>query len=223
MNFDYTFISIMGYTVFEPMVLLTNSFFFAISLYSYKVLHRFANAYAQQMALFCLLLGISSIFGAIGHAVHLQMGTVFFGTILFLMNALSILAIYYCFLAPFTYLRAFDQWTSRYLLSVRIWVLFIIIFSLFSGNFLLIKLNAGIVLLYSLFMHFRAYRTREESGNLIVVAGVLVSFVPILIHSKQLTLHKWFNYKDLSHVFMIISLLLIFEGAKRNARELEKV
>lgn len=222
MNFDYTFISIMGYPVFEPMILLTNFFLFTISLYSFQVLRRFENNYARYMALFCMLLGVSSVFGAIGHAVHLQLGFVFFGAILFFMNAFSLLAIYYFFLAPLTYLKGIDKRTAKYLVLAKIWIFVIITVSLFTGNFLLIKINAGLVLLYSLFMHFRAHRTRAETGNLLVVAGVIVSFMPILIHSMELNIHKWFNYKDLSHVFMIMSLILIFAGARRNAGEMEK-
>jgi hypothetical protein len=222
MNFDYTFISILGYPVFEPMILLTNTFLFSISLYSYRVLIRFANAYARYMAWFIVLLGVSSIFGAIGHAVHLQLGNVFFSTVLFLMHAFSLLSIYYFFLAPLVYLKGFSETTQRYLVAAKVWIGIIILFSLFSGNFLLIKINAGVVLLYSLYMHFKAHRTRDESGNLRVVTGVLFSFVPIVIHSKEISLHEWFNYKDLSHVIMIISLIFIFSGAKRNAGDLER-
>lgn len=220
MKFDYTFISILGYPVFEPMILLTNSLLFAITLYSFRVLKRFKSDYARHMAWFTLLLGISSMFGAIGHAVHLQLGEKFFGIVLFLMNAFSLLSIYYFFLAPFAYLTADEQRIRKYTQAAKIWTLLIIVISLFTQNFLLIKVNAGCVLIYSLFMHYRAHRTREESGNLLIVAGVLISFIPLLIHSFEITLHKWFNYKDLSHVFMIISLLFIFAGARKNADDL---
>jgi hypothetical protein len=220
MKFDYTFISIMGYPVFEPMILLTNSFLFGISLYSFRVLRRFAHDYARCMAWFTLLLGVSSVFGAIGHAVHLQLGDQFFAVVLFLMNAFSLLAIYYFFLAPFAYLNKDNEQSRKWRQGARIWLGLIILISLFSGNFLLIKINAAFVLIYSLVMHYRAHRTRDERGNLLIVTGVLISFIPIFIHSYEISLHKWFNYKDLSHVFMIISLIFIFVGARRNSGDL---
>jgi len=221
MNFDYTYITVFGFMVYEPMVLFTNLIFFLISWYGFSQLKRFDNDYAKYMRLFIFLLGLSSIFGAIGHAVHYQLGNLFFETVLFLMHALSLFAIYYCFLAPFIYVTGINQRTKNYLLVVRIWVLVLLILSLISHNFVLIKVNAGLVLTYSLITHIRAQRTRSEGGNRLVVFGILASFLPIIIHSFKLSISTWFNYKDLAHVFMIISLIVIFIGAYRNSKDLE--
>lgn len=222
MKFDYTYIKILGFPVYEPMVLLTNLIFFIVSWYFFRRLRRFDNSYARYMSLFIFLLGLSAFFGAIGHGIHYQLGHGFFSIVLFLMNALSLLSIYYCFLAPFSYVRGIDERSKRYLQMVRFWVLVLLALCIVSGDFLLIKINAGIVLLYSLITHHRAHKTKPESGNRLVVFGIIVSFVPIIIHSLKISLHEWFNYKDLAHVFMILSLVIIFLGAIKTSSELEE-
>lgn len=221
MKFDYTYITLFGARVFEPMVLLTNLVFFSFSWYFFSRLRKFDNEYARHMSLFIFFLGISSIFGAIGHGVHYQMGFFFFTVVLFLMNTFSLLAIYYCFLAPFIYMRGIDNRSKMYLNAVRIWILALIALSIISGDFLIIKINAGVSLLYSLILHFQAHKTRSESGNRLVVLGIAISFVPIIVHSMHISLHQWFNYKDLSHVIMIVALVVIASGAFKTASDLE--
>lgn len=222
MKFDYTYITLFGAQVFEPMVLLTNLVFFSFSWYFFSRLRKFDNDYARHMSLFIFMLGISSIFGAIGHGVHYQLGVFFFSVVLFLMNMFSLLAIYYCFLAPFIYVRGIDSNSKKYLNGVRVWILALIALSIISGDFLIIKINAGVSLLYSLIMHLQAHKTRSESGNGLVVLGIAISFVPILVHTMQISLHEWFNHKDLSHVIMIIALIVIASGAFKTAEDLEE-
>ncbi len=52
--------------------------------------------------MFFLLIGISSTIGSIGHGTHHQFGISFFNVVLFLMNAVSLIAIYYCFKAAYS-------------------------------------------------------------------------------------------------------------------------
>lgn len=222
LNFDYTYISVFGYPVFEPMVILTNVIMFLICYSAFRKLRRFDVKYARQMGLFLLLLGISVIFGAVGHSVHLQLGSRFFNTVVVLMNVFSMVAIYYCFRAPFDYTAKAKKQNRHLVNLVRIWVVLLLFLAITRGDFLLLKVNAGIVLLYSLVAHYRAHKVKAERGNLLVVYGILVSFLPIVIHSMKLSLHEWFNHKDLAHVVMIFSLILIIRGVKLNAEDLHE-
>jgi hypothetical protein len=213
----------LGHQIYEPMVLLTNAVFFLLSWYYFRRLRRFESDYAHYMGLFILLLGSSSVFGAIDHAVHYQLGVGFFDVVLFLMNALSLFAIYYCFLGPFSYVTGLRPANRKYIIAVRLWVIVLLVICFFSRSFLLIKINAALVLVYSLIAHWQAHRSRQERGNLLVIYGLLISFIPIIIHSLRISINEWFNYKDLAHVFMIVSMMVIFTGAERTSRELEGI
>lgn len=94
------------------------------------------------------------------------------------------------------------------------WVLALLIFSGIQGNFLIIKIHAAIALLYSFIVHYIVYRRTEEKGSGLVVLGIFISFLPIIVHSLKFSIDEWFNYKDIAHVIMIISLVVIYKGAR---------
>lgn len=222
MNFDHTYITLANHIVFEPVVILTNTIFFILCFIYYKRLINYGHAYSGQMALFILLMGLSSLFGAIAHGVHYQMGTVFFDTVFFLMNALSLFSIYFCFRAPYTYYKLEGIQSKTYINLALLWIFLLLIFSLVHGNFLLIKIHAGIALMYSLVVHYKAYKRNGERGSKLIVNGISVSFLSIIVHSLKLSVHAYFNYKDIAHVIMIVSLMIIYRGIKLNVEELEK-
>ena len=220
MEFGSTYIFLFGFKLFEPVVLLTNVIFFVLCAVFYINLNTFKHAYSKQMALFLLLLGISSFFGGIGHTMQKQMGDAFFSLILFLMNAFSLLSIYFCFRSAYTFFNLERPTNKVYLYFVMLWILILLIICAINGSFLLIKIHAGIVLIYSLIVHYLVYRRNKDKGSELVVIGILISFLPLIVHSLRITLHEWFNHKDLAHLIMIISLIIIYQGAKKISVEL---
>jgi hypothetical protein len=83
--------------------------------------------------------------------------------------------------------------------------------SLYTQNFNIAKINMGIGLVFILISHVITNR-RGLEGSLFVVIGMSCSFIPVFIHSQQISLSKWFNFNDISHVFMMLSLYFIFLG-----------
>lgn len=219
MNFDYTFITVRGFILFEPMIILTNLIMFAMALYYFRQLWSYNHRYSRQKALFILMIGISGIFGSIAHAVHFQLGDTFFNTVLFLMNSLSLLSILFCFSAAYYYLskeKGTKKWVNTF---VWLWVIALLIITFLQNEFVLVKIHAGIVLVFSLIV-YSLYDTRRDSGSKYIVSGILVAFLSIITHSLRINLHEWFNYKDISHVIMIVSLYLIYKGADLNSENL---
>lgn len=104
---------------------------------------------------------------------------------------------------------------------VLVWVALVLFASAITGDFLIIKIHAGIVLLYSMITHYLVYKRTNESGSSTVVLGIFISFLPILVHSLKFSFHEWFNYKDIAHVIMIFSLMVIYKGVRLNSRQLE--
>jgi hypothetical protein len=221
LNFDYTYISLFGYPVFEPMVILTNVVFFSLCAYYFNRLNKFVHPYAKQMAWFMFLVGISSCFGAVGHAVHYQMGGFFLKAIIFLMNAFSLFSIYFCFRGPYTLYNVNREPSRIYIYLAMVWVAVLLVFSAVKGDFTIIKIHAGLVLLYSLIVHFLVYKRNSRSGSAWVVTGIVISFLPIIVHTLKLSFHEWFNYKDIAHVIMIVSIMVIYKGVRLNALDLD--
>lgn len=216
MNLDETYISLFGFTIYEPGTIVTNLVFFGLCLlYSLRLL-KFKHSYARQMSFFIFFMGISSLFGAVAHGVHKQLGEAFFNAIFFVMNALSLFAIYYCFRAPYTYHRLDGERPRLYINIALAWILGLLIFSFMKGDFLIIKIHAALSLVYSFAVHYLAYRRRNEQGSKLIIFGIGTSFLSILVHSVRISVHEWFNYKDLAHLIMIVSLVMIYQGIRQN-------
>jgi ABC-type enterobactin transport system permease subunit len=215
LNFDYTYITLFGCIIFEPLVIVTNVIFFTLCFIFFKILYRYPGLFAKQMAVFLILLGTSSLFGALAHSVHYQLGTVFFDAIFFIMNALSLLAIYYCFKAHYTFHHLGRQPSKMYVWLAFAWVMALLVYSLLESSFKIVKAHAALVLVYSLIVHYLSYRTSNENGSRLIIIGILVSFLSILVHSLHFSFHEWFNYKDEAHIVMIVSLIMIYRGTKQ--------
>jgi hypothetical protein len=167
---------------------------------------------ASQWSFFFLNIGLSSLIGSVAHGAHFQLGETFFRTTVFLMNAVSLVAIYFCFKAANTHFSSGKKEPNKLInYGVIFWILILLVVTFLQGNFLLIKIHAGIVLTYSLIVHIITHR-RGLAGSGYVAGGILISFLSIVVHSIKLSAHDYFNYKDISHIIMLISLIFIYNG-----------
>lgn len=201
------------------MIIVTNLIMFVLGVMFFARLLKARTEYAGKMGWFMLMLGISGVFGAICHSTHYQRGVEFFEGMFFLMNAFSLFAIFFCFWGTLVHAGLHRNVPGSWIWLAVVWVTVLLVVSYSRGEFLLIKIHAGITLLYTFFVHWRAFRSANEKGSLLIVWGIAASFLSILVHSAHLSFHEWFNYKDLSHLFMIVALVLIYRGVRLNSRE----
>jgi len=212
MNFDYTFINLFGFKLYEPVTILTNTFIGIYCLYVFLKLVKHPNQVIQYWAMFYILISLSSTIGSVTHGVHEQLGERFLYITWFSMNAVSLLAMYYFFNAAYGYYHL--QGESMKLIYrniVAIWVIALLVITALLNNFLIIKIHAGLVLTYSLIVHLLTHY-KKAAGSMYIVWGIAVSFLSIVVHSLKLSVHEWFNYKDISHIIMLTSLIIIYRG-----------
>jgi hypothetical protein len=213
-EFDPVYFVLFGFRIYEPMVILTNSLFFVIACVYYRKLLEQKGGYVQSMRLFIFVLGFSTLFGAMGHAIQLQLGSLFFGCILFLMNFTSVISIYFCFRGSLLY--SGNAKMERIDLPVKIWLFLLLISCVILQKFLLIKIHAGLALLYMLVVHINAARQNRDTGSKLVVTGIFFSLLSIVVHSLRISAGECLNHKDIAHILMILSLILIGSGIIKN-------
>ena len=222
LNFDYTYQTLFGHLIFEPMTIVTNLLIFIFSIFSFIKLTKYSHVYPRSWGWFVLLVGISSCFGSTAHAVHYQLGATFFDIIFYIMNALSLISIYFCFKSPYVYYSQFKKGpNNKIFYFIMLWITTLLIYTLFRNNFLIVKVHAGIVLMYAFIVHIIMYNKTKEKGSGLVVLGIGISFLSIVVHSLKFSIHEWFNYKDLAHVIIFCSLWVIYKGITINAQKLE--
>lgn len=224
MHFDYTFIRLGDFTLWEPMVSVTNLTLFLIALYAFAVLRKFKDPYPLNMGRFMLIMGISACFGAVAHGIHHDYGVLAFDVVVYVSNALSLVSAYFCFSGAWhRQNRGKNTSNSKVLRTVAVWIMLMLLVTLLWNNFVIIKIHAGVILLYALVVHYSDWRRNRERGSAMVVTGIAVSFFSILVHSLKISLHEYFNYKDIAHVIMIISLVIIYRGIRLNAQSANAV
>ena len=212
MNFDYTYFPFFGFKIFEPVTILTNAFITIFCFYSFFKIKKIKNSLAKDWATFFLLIGLSSSVGSIAHGAHYQLGMPFANIVIFLMNAISLIAIYFCFKATYTYLSLNKLRPKKYVnYFVIVWIIILLILTFINNNFLLIKIHAGIVLTFSIIIHFLGY-LKKHLGSGWVAFGILISFASIAVHSLKLSISDWFNYKDISHLIMLTATIYMVKG-----------
>ncbi|MCW3078434.1 MAG: hypothetical protein JWO32_3043 [Bacteroidetes bacterium] len=214
MNFDYTYIIFCGAIIFEPVTILTNFFIAAFSIFAFYKIQQYNVPLAKHWAFFFLMIGLSSAVGSLAHGAHYQLGVGFLKTTVFLMHSISLIAIYFCFKAASLYHSIIHKKTNNKFVTlfVVIWIIVLLILTFIQNNFLLIKIHAGIVLTYSLIIHIINYK---KPGSANIAWGIVISFLSIVVHSLKLSLSEWFNYKDISHVFMLICLICMLQGVTK--------
>ncbi|MCA6436815.1 MAG: hypothetical protein IM600_14965 [Bacteroidetes bacterium] len=221
MEFDYTYTTLFGAQIFEPVTILTNAAIALVCAYAFFQLNKTKTVTAIQWSMFFLLIGLSSIIGSLGHGVHYQLGNSFFKCVEFTMNAISLIAIYYCYQAAHTNYSTEKNKQTKLLRNIVIaWITLLLLITIWFSNFTLIKIHAGIVLSYSLIVHIITHK-RKIPGSGWIAFGIAVSFLSILTHSLKIKLSDWFNHKDISHLIMAVSLLLIFKGVQLKVRFIE--
>jgi hypothetical protein len=214
LNLEYTYIILFGFKLFEPVTILTNTIITAYGLFAYLRTLTFHHKASRYWGMFFLLMGISTLLASITHGVHEQLGDTFLRVSWFLSNSVSLVCIYFFYRATFTYSNLKNGTATQFINIVAlVWVFSLLVVTFFLNDFLLIKIHAGIVLVYSLFVHYTTFR-HKRAGSGYIVAGIVISFLSIIVHSIKFSFGEWFNYKDISHVIVLISLVFLYKGVK---------
>lgn len=86
-----------------------------------------------------------------------------------------------------------------------------------TNTFVVVKLAALISIIFSIIVHVINYR-KGYPGNGLIIWGFIVSVSALIVHGAKLSFSDWFNYKDISHVIMITSMLFIYVGVNKQLR-----
>lgn len=199
----------------EPMTSLTD---IIIAVTSFSLFFRIrdrlnASYFYQAWRMFFLFMGISTSFGTVAHALNGSRAVELYAVLFQVMTICSSVAVFYALQATISFMTIKEE-ARRIVHAVNVITLFIFIaYTLVLGDFEIFKLHAGGALFIIFLTHLVAMN-RRHWGSGWIVSGMLLSFFTVFIHSIQFSFSQWFNYKDISHVMMILSLVCIYTGIK---------
>jgi hypothetical protein len=198
----------------EPITTLTDLVFIGVCFFAFfKTKNISSDKGLNLYRWFFLLTGASTLVAAlIGHAFLYYFGaeakiygwvTGIFGT---------------CF-AQFAALyharKTIGEFTFKLLMAicvVEVLVAFIAVFKFWT--FVVVEVHSAfvLVLMVTILEHIN-YKKTNSQLSLYMIYGVGVAIIAVLCHVFKLAFSVWFNHADLSHIFMALSMYLMYKGA----------
>ncbi len=82
--------------------------------------------------------------------------------------------------------------------------------------FKVVQINSLVALIgFVLPLHLFSFIKLQISGSRLIIGALGYSIIPGLVYSNQLSVSRWFNYHDISHVLMAIFMTIMFSGLYR--------
>jgi len=220
---DIQIITFAGLTIGEPVTSLTDIVLAVISFTFFARIKNRLNEsfFNNSWRMFFLFIGISTSIGAFAHALNGTDAIRWSAALFMAMTVFSSFAVFFALKATirFTNLPLFARKglnTTNYSLLV-----IFMIYTLTTNNFEIFKMHAAAGLLLIFITHAIAWR-RSHTGSGWIMAGMGISFFTVLVHTKQFSISPWFNYKDISHVIMMVSLVMIYNGVYMMSENLKR-
>jgi hypothetical protein len=197
----------LGLHLQEPMAVVTNGMLSLFSLYAYLKLRKWDSEANYWWRLFYLIFGVSTFFGALGHAFFLYFGVFgkfpcwILGCLANVCAARGMLAF-----APFVH--------PKRSAVVLIWVksAVLLVMALISQKFLFVAIDA--ILTYIAYTGAFAFilTTRGVAEMKFMVMGVIILVPSAFIFLLKLNPHRWLNKDDLSHLLMLTCIYCFYKG-----------
>jgi hypothetical protein len=192
-------------TFFTDMILAVFSLIFYFRLKKIPILHPAHKFWC----LFFLYMSISTFIAGFGHLLSIYAGK----TILVVSWLFSGIAIYNLELTSINIIIP-SSLKKGLQLFIIFQLLLCIIALLYFQDFFYIKINTtigiiGVVLVIQSFSYFSIH----DSASIYIISAISLIFLTSLIHYLKLSFGKWFNYNDISHIIMVISLFLFYKGS----------
>ncbi len=207
-----TTIYVGNIAIHEPVTLLTDYINACFAFYFFWKLRTSTNKTINNWAYFFGIFGISTFLGGSAHgffAIHegINYKTVWLG-----MQIASGLAVYFAQQATLTSALSNSKFSTQWKWSYKIQLIIFIITVLIIQNFIITVIDNALALIPIMILHY--INKEEKLGNIKIANGIAVSFLTAIIHTTKFSLHAYFNFNDIAHVFILVSLFLMYRGVK---------
>jgi len=210
-----TTIYIGSIAIHEPVTAFTDFIIFIIAFTCYLKLTPAGKPVVKNWSLFFLLLALSTLVGGCSHAffaVHEGWGYKGFWLPMQFFNGL---AVYYAqqatVLSVLKDSKHYRAWKMSFLIQLVAYYIALIIVQ----KYVVTIIDNALGLIPIMIVHLTA--KVKEPYYKYIGWGIGVSFITAIVHGVKFSLHPYFNYNDIAHVFIMISLIVMYTGVKQKA------
>ncbi|MBL7891706.1 MAG: hypothetical protein JNL63_03680 [Bacteroidia bacterium] len=212
---ELTSFDIRGVTVMEPITTLTDLMVSTVCFYAFGKLGKSENSDNISIKLyryFFLTMGLATAFGGlIGHAFlhYLSFEWKLPGWIISMLSVALAERGAIIHARPLLKKRIGDFFVTINIIEL----LAFIFLAMYKLKFIYVEIHAVYGLLVILFsFELFVYKKTRDKGSRLAIWSVFFAFLAAFIHLIKFSVHKWFNYLDLSHVFMAVSSYILYRG-----------
>jgi hypothetical protein len=208
-------VHVLGLRIDEPVTMLTD---LLVSLVCFVAFARLRNAGSRGNAqmffrFYFLLLGTATLLGGVmGHG-FLYAFSLAWKLPGWIVSMVSVACIERSAIEQAKPLVR--RWVGKFFLVLNIIeLLTIMTVTISTQNFKWVEFHSGygllaIVMPFHLYVY---YRTRDKASAIVILA-VLIACLAALAFMNKISIDTWFNYLDVSHVFMAIGVYVFMKGA----------
>ena len=205
------------FEISEPITASTDLLIGLVSIIGFFILSRINNTEQKPMYnlfknYFLFFFFAMVIAGLFGHALkpHIHPNLKLIGWVI------SILAHLFLALASLMSIKEVvkKQWYRLLQICLYVQATLFTFFIIFFVNFQLTQIALVVMLIgFALPVNIYGYIKLKSTGNLWIVFGILSALLPALVFNMKLSLSRWFNHHDISHVLIVFVTTLIFIGS----------
>jgi hypothetical protein len=209
-----TTIIIGNIAIHEPVTAFTD---LIITIFAFIYFRRLSapDEATKNWRLFFLFISLSTLAGACSHGLFAVHEGIEYKSIWLSMQFLNGFAVYFAQKATlFSVLKdskAYGAWKLSYMIQLLIYFMMLIIIQ----KYIITILDNAIGLIPIMILHFTAKDKQQYYSK--VGYGILISFITAIVHATKFSLHAYFNYNDIAHIFIIISLTVMYLGIKQRS------
>jgi hypothetical protein len=210
-----TYIDIFGIRVLEPMTTLTDLMVSAVCFYAFFHLRRInrPELHFKFMNWFFFTMGLATALGGlIGHGFLYLFSFAWklpgWLTSMLSISLLERASIEYAKPLLHKRFRKFMDWAN----VIELAIFMVLTFSTLNFRFVEIHSAFGLLVVNTP-LHLYVYWKTRSKGSGIMLIGIGFAMLSALIFMNEVTLHKWFNYLDFSHVLMTFGAYFFYRAA----------
>ena len=209
-------------TIYSPVTSITDYLISALTFYFYMRLRRKSNEQEPiiNWSRFFLFMSLSTFMGGTAHGFFIfGVGNGFFVS-WYIMQILNGISIYFMQKATLsTILKNSvhkEKWRIAYIIQLAIFIPSVIFFS----NYLVTVIVNAVGFIPVMILH---YRNKENKSSVMIGHSIAISFITAFVHLSKISVNDYFNNKDIAHIFINISFIVMFRGIKEEATSSRKL
>lgn len=209
-----TTIYISDIAIHEPVTAFTDYLITIIGFAYYWQLCS-TNEAIKNWRLFFLFISLSTLAGGTAHAFYAVHEGWNYKSVWLTMQLLNGFAVFFAQKATLLSVLKNAAHHNYWRLSYVVQLIAYIIVLLLIQKYIVTIIDNAVGLIPIMIVHFTA--KEKEGYQKWIGYGIAISFITAFVHGVKFSLDDYFNYNDIAHVFIIITLTVMFVGAKKKS------